>query len=690
MVRGVSRPPSCYVLAQRMYGIISPHDTHRYYIVRLAFMRRFIFLFTFIFLGLLATDAYPGLRGGAGWRWPYALPDSAVPVLVLAGLLVIYLAGVIFIRRSQPPVVLALAWMVAGGAALGWGAAGIPHGDAAFTLFTRTVSPVQTGASTVAVREMATTGVSDTLDRWPDVMRDALDANIIHFTTSPPGQPLLHYAVAGLDVPGAEPLSMALRSYQCSNLNVMRYTEGELFSVGVFGLLMPLWAALAVIPIYFSARLLLNLHNKGGGSRSKTAVRTALQVAAWWPLVPTVLLFAPTWNTLYPFLCVSAFALLLGALHRARIGYAGAAGAGMSVTTFLNFAVVPVLLLFGLFTLGMTMVVRAESTTRGFVQAVRIGLWFGVGLLSVWIAFFVAAGHTPLDLAAVTAEKHSTLVAGRDYLAWLLLHPYDVLMFVGWPVAALFLWGVWRAIRRWRKPSPVGVLALALFVTVVLVDLAGVAQGENARIMSFYAPFFLLAAVPLFVDRRWDLPLLGAQALTVLVMASVLPVVPLDLNQPPQVPRTDVATLDSEALIPVEVVFDSTAYAGDFALDSHRFIADLGAQVITLETVWRGGAPVERPYRFEVVARAENAIDGEIVTEPHIWYAQNSNYLPTCWRAGDVIQDVTQIPLPAVSAPVVWRLDLRAVDERTGDVMQVTLRDDTVGAAVPLAPVNYP
>jgi len=750
-------------------------------------MRRLTLPFTLIFLAALAVDAYPGLRGGGGWRWPYALPDTAIPVLILAVTLVTYLLGVYVLQRAGARPWLALMWMVLGGTALGYAVTGIPHGDAPFTLFTRTVSPVQTGASTVAVREMADNGLETTLDRWPDVMREALDANIIHFTTSPPGQPLIHYGLAELtdDLPAVLPLSMTLREFQCADETIMRYTRGEIVSAGVIGLLMPLLAALAVVPIYAAAGMLLNPKNDhqagyqrtgqalfirnnslplsplspgeldipssapssalsdgapgvlpsaqlsplspgevdipssglssafsdgapgispsaqlsplspgGRGAGSEGDTNTSLRLAAWWPLVPTVLLFAPTWNTLYPALCVTAFALLLRGmigLQSGERGYGWIVGAGvvMSFTTFLNFAVAPVFLLFGLFTLGYWWLHRADL--GGFVWPVRVGMAFGGGLLSVWMVFGLVSGHTPLDLAQVTADKHSTLVAGRDYLSWLLLHPYDVLMFVGWPLAALFIWGVLTVTPR--RLTLMHVLAASMLVTVLAVNVAGVVQGENARILAFYAPFMLLAGGGWLMTQhpRGDWPLLATQAACVLVMGAVLPVVPLDLNPPPDGPDPDVIALDFMEPVQIEAPLTSNIYDDVLMLDSYRFVADVAAQTITLETIWQGVAPSERPYVFEVVATANNAIDGNITADTHTFSVQNGNYPPTCWQDGERIRDVTQIALPVISAPVQWTLTLTPVDPRTGHIMQVrTLPFMPPQTGVTLGPISYP
>lgn len=664
---------------------------------------RVIFIFTLGFLFILAADLYPGLRGGAGWDWPYGLPQHWGGVAVLALLLIIYVVlALVIVRRSA--LRLALLWAVIGGTALAYGVAGV-QGNPAFYLFTRTLSPVQTGASALAVRLMAEDGLDATLARWPTVMDEALDANLIHFTTSPPGQPILHYSLAKLfDSPSLEalsqPLSLPLRIFQCSDLQVMRYTRGEIISAGLVGLLMPLFAALAALPIAMIAYDL---------AYTKQSLQAAIWSALWWPLVPAVLMFAPTWNTLYPTLCVLAFALLLRGLLRRRMRYVFTSGLVMSVTTFLNFSVLPCLLLFGLFTLGFYLVSLQRTdlveTKDGssllllrVLRAVIAGLWFGLGLLVVWILFFLATGLTPLDLLRVTFSAHGDLVQ-RDYLPWLILHPYDVLMFTGWPLVLLTMIGfasavVWtaRSIRRGTlvNARPYTVLSGTMLLTFLLVNLAGIVQGENARILMFYTPFLLICGLVLkfHPHGRRDFTmfigfpaLFAAQALTVLVMAAVLPVVPLDLNPQPTGPRQDIGGLgDGLPFIDSDAPFTSTKYAGAFALDQYRFIADPGAQAITFEFLWSGNTPTERPYQFEMVAHAENPTDGQITSEPFRWHAQGGNYLPTCWRDGDVIRDTVVLPLPPVSEPVVWDVTLRAVDERTGDLAGETI----------LGPVRYP
>lgn len=641
-------------------------------------MRRWVIAFTGVFLTLLALDVVPELRGGWGWRWPYRQPEDYGPVAVLAGVLALYGAGVWVLRRYDAWVVLHLLWGITGAFVIALGVQNIRN-DAFFMLFSHTVSPVQTGASTVAVRFLAEEGVHESLNRWPDVMRESQDLTITHFTTSPPGKALVHHWTAdALDPidPIAQPLSMSLRDYQCSTLNVMEYDRGQMVSAG-FGMLMPLWAGLAILPLFIIAGQL--------GATTQQAAR----LTAWWAVVPSLLLFAPTWNTLYPLLAVTALSGLIAGLRRQQMAWVVLAGLVTSIMTFLNFAVLPLLGLYGFFTLIYWYAfVRPEGS---FWWAVQVGLYFGVGLSVTWLLFGFYTGLTPWDLLAVTFDTH--LDIERNYSVWLVLHVYDMLMFAGWPLVALGAWGLWQAVQRLRAGASglqlVDVLVFSLILTILVLDLSGITRAESARIWLFFVPFILLSGVDILQQQGkfWDMPLFGAQLLSVGVMATVLPVVAFDMNPPVDGPRTDVATLDFRELIAVDAHFEARDYAGEFALAGYRYVADPSNQIITLELQWEGIAPTERPYQLELIARAENEIDGEIVSEPFYWYPQNGNYLTTCWQQGDVISEVLVVPVPPVSMPVQWTLQVRAIhSDDTPLVRGMDAEDDTAL----LGPVPYP
>lgn len=632
-------------------------------------MRRIIVIVALLFAALLVLDAYPGLRGGAGWHWDYALPLNAMPVIMLALGLAVYVALAVYLRGRQTRA--ALAWAVMGGTALAYLVVGV-RGDPFFLLFTRTVSPVQTGASALQSRIMAEEGVLPALQRWPQIMDEALGQNLIHFTTSPAGQVLLHQAVADIfDSPAlaqpAQSFSAALRPFQCSDPDVMRYTRGEIVSAGFFGLLMPFFAAMAAIPLYLAARDLTD--NR----------RLAADIAMWWPLIPAALMFAPTWNTVYPAFCLLAFWLLLRGLKGARGGAFGA-GLTMAAATMLNFSVMPFFLFAGLFTLGWHFLLPSvNGVARRLRDSVAVGLVFGAGLLIPWLIYALITGVSPLDIVSRTFHAHGELVQ-REYLPWLILHPYDVLLFTGLPAAILALVGFVNAVRL-RRFDPLTVFTLAMGLMVLLVNLAGIVQGENARILIFYMPFLLLMGLPALCDRPagYDRPLLAAQALVLLAMAAVLAVVPLDLNPMRTAPAEDIITLGDGGWTDDGTVFVSDTYAGQFSLARYRWIADPSRQALTYEFQFTGDQPTERPYEFELIARADTD-EGEAVSDPYRWYAQFGYYPSACWRAGDTIRDIVVMPLPPVPHPLRWEVTFRAIDPRTGDALPPHT----------LAPVPYP
>ena len=644
-------------------------------------MRKWIIGFTTIFLLFLAFNIIPEMRGGWGWRWEYQKPSNWTSIFILVLILLIYLIGVWWIRSRERLLWVGLLWSIAAGFALAVGIQNV-RDDPMFMLFSHTVSPVQTGASTVAVQFLSKDGVDESLQNWTDVMHRSDEKNIIHFSTSPPGQPLIHYWIADLFEAVesvSRPLSMALRPYQCSTPDVMEYQRGEIVSAG-FGMLMPLWAAFAVIPVFFAAFYLTDDR------------QVSLRLAQWMPLVPSLLLFAPTWNTLYPLLVVTSFVFFLHSLTRRKIVSAFFAGIAMSLTTFLNFSIFPLFALFGFFTLGYWyFVARKEDSELTWRWIVKIGFVFGLGLSSIWAIFAIYSGVTPFDIMQVTFDQH--LDIKRNYYIWLLLHPYDLLMFTGWAIALMAILALIYAIKRIRSKQPlskVDILALSTAITIISLDLTGITRGESARIWLFFTPFLLLSTGEFFVKHlnRWDIPLLTTQAGTVAIMGAVLPVVAFDMNPLVESPRTDVLSLDHLEMRPLDFIFKSETYEGEFDLSGYRFIADPTNQRITVEFLWEGVKQVERPYQFEVVATAD---DNGVIrqSEPYRWYPQGGNYLTTCWQKGDQIHDVIIIDVPAVSQPVVWELTIHAIDLRTNEIALIYLGEENVGEAT-LGGINYP
>ncbi|MSP14661.1 MAG: hypothetical protein EXR62_17100 [Chloroflexi bacterium] len=66
---------------------------------------------------------------------------------------------------------------------------------------------------------------------------------------------------------------------------------------------------------------------------------------AWWPLIPSLLIFAPLPSTFYALPSLIMISLLLAGLRRNQPVWVVAAGALLSLLTFLTFTFIPLLLL---------------------------------------------------------------------------------------------------------------------------------------------------------------------------------------------------------------------------------------------------------------------------------------------------------------------------------------------------------
>ncbi len=169
-----------------------------------------------------------------------------------------------------------------------------------------------------------------------------------HMGTSPPGIVLGYYAAGSLldGMPQfAFRLAEPLRPLLCQYL--VGYSSGEYASTWL-GILMPVWGALTVLPLY-------------GLGRSVFGEAVARWGVLWWPLVPSLLMFTPLPNVLYPLPSVIMIAILWRGLRKGQAGWVLAAGVLMSLLTFVTFTFTPLLLLAGLLTLAAYWINRSQA-----------------------------------------------------------------------------------------------------------------------------------------------------------------------------------------------------------------------------------------------------------------------------------------------------------------------------------------
>lgn len=586
---------------------------------------------------ILALDAIPFLRGGYGWRWPYD-PVALGRVLPLVAGAALYGAGAWLLLRRSGRAGPVLAWAVLGATVLPLLVIRVRHDDVLYELFARTAAPFTTGQHHAgAVIDWG----GDAWHDWPDVMARMDEVGNHHIALSPPGLPL---AYAGLDavldrLPAlAGPLRDRLLPYQCHNYALLGYSAGEWASAW-FGMLMPLWAALAALPLYGVARRLV-----GPGP--------ARAAALWWPLVPALALFAPTWNTAYPLFSLGAFWLLLIGLDRtipAPVPTVALITAGTlaGLLAFANLSTVPLPVLFGFYTLLTYLLIeRRAPDPAPWSRPVVAGLWVGAGFALPWLAAWVAVGHSPLAIVSAAMGNHLDL--DRPYLPWLWLHAWEWALFSGPPLVALWLLA---AARRGSRPRTRGtVLALALTLTLAVLVLSGTARGETGRVWLFFAPFALIAAAEALGapgrDRAGWAAITAAQAVLLVVLAATLDVIDTDFTPPPDPPAA--AAVERAA----DVAFGPLRLVGwDAAADG---------DAIALTLAWEPRAQVTTPYWFSALLVRP---DGAPLAEAHVWQPFETRYPATCWAPGHTITETVMLPLPDDAPGGEWWVSLAVLAE---------------------------
>jgi len=562
-------------------------------------------------------------------------------------------------------------------------------------LITRTLSGLANGA------HMAGTEITDlnvTLRDWPQIMPSYLEAgkHIMesgHIALSPPGLPVVYFWLNNLSaaLPAvSEPLGMAARGYQCQNFGIMAYSNAQLAS-SWFGVLMPIWAGLTVFPLY---RL--------GGKWA----------TLWWPLVPSLALFTPVWNTFYPLLTVLAYFALDWALRnwqapiqRQRviaILLVLVAGLLTSLLTFANISMVPLigfLCLYTLFFLLRQHLLKLLTRREMILNGLAIASLLAISVSSVWLLYYFASGGvTPLTLLTSIMGRH--LPQDRPYLPWIYLHLYDLALFTGLPVVVVALAQIFNTLKDipgWRRifSSSVSIesdtnlkfdpLALSLALILVILALSGTARGETGRVWLFFVPFILILATralsglsPIRASTAYMLVTV-AQAITLLTVVGFLRVMDTELTLPPTAPPVTQAAVGG---LPAPVNF-----AGNFSLIGEQAIPAGNGLDLTLS--WRDDQRVSYPYYFSALIVAP---DGTTPLPNVVWQPFDNNFPATCWSPGEIITETRHLPLGDQPVSGNYWISLSALTLGNGTaqglpVLQPGAKPDT---QIGLGPIHIP
>lgn len=637
-----------------------------------------IIVLSLLWAFLLAVDWLPGLRGGYGWRWPYAILADWRRLLPLLGGLILYLLVADWLRRGERAGWL-LVWAMAGTVGLTLAALFVTN-DPFFELYTVVVSG-DTGGWHYAAARIDDIGAA--LRHWPQFMRDS-EWFSSHMSISPPGMVLVYFEanqVLAQWTALSDRLAPILRAAQCHNYRINDYSNAQLASSWL-GMLMPLWSSLTVWPLYMLGKVLYGRP-------------AALWAVFWWPLIPGLLMMSPSPNTAFPFWATAVITLLLWGLWHNRPVWVLAAGALLSLLTFMTMAFLPLVLLAGVFTLGLYLS-RHRLTDAPTLSAVRwhwpvvMGIWFGFGLLLVWAVYYLVYGVTFIQIFQSATLTHFELE--RPYLPWLFLHSYDYFIFTGWPLVLLAGWGIWLVWRRWRQAQmqTVGELfVLAVFLSFALLIVSGTLRGETGRILLYYTPFLLLIAAQGLVQHRGKTIARDGRLLTVtqvvllLVMVAFLRVGGAEFNVLPPAAAPPLAQPPPEPIVTTAVAMGDALQLQAF---SGQVVNTAEGDLLQLWLYWHSIGQVDQPYWLSFIpVNGSQAAPQATLLQPF-----EEQYPTTCWRPGESFGQQVNVPLFTAVSDDDWWVSFSLVSGRTGQKMTIVTADGLIDDQVGLGPFSQP
>jgi hypothetical protein len=351
--------------------------------------------------------------------------------------------------------------------------------------------------------------IDDPITFWSQYPTWVQGQDTLHIGTHPPGLLLTSHAFlkvmerspglakATLDV---TPRTIVLAMRLLVDPSTPRSRFAALIAFGALTLAL---AVLAAVPVYLLARA------TGAGPGGSWAA------ASFWPIVPSLVLFHPTADTVYPL--VSGLSLALAAASiRSRLGTAASvfSGASLGVGMQYSLAFAPVGLIAGL----IVLLDRGEGVR--WRSRIRSIAGIGAGFAAVTISLWALSRANPLVIWWFNARNHHLFYDEypRRLLAWLVANPIETAVGLGWPIVVLATLGL-------RRSTP----AMITLVVLIALTLSGRNLGEVGRLWIVFFPPLVAATAPTFDSlarpRLWlviALLLLSAEVLALQTAVQVV------------------------------------------------------------------------------------------------------------------------------------------------------------------------
>lgn len=327
---------------------------------------------------------------------------------------------------------------------------------------------------------------------------------IYHARSHPPGAILIFYGIKQL----IQPFTFFIDFVNTISPN---HTDVK----QIWNTLLPIYRATAVFSAFFlpflSTVTLIPLF--------KTAQRLygekiAIRSSFIFIFIPSIVLFIPINDVFLPFFSIGAFYFLVKGLQDKHALSFFISGIILFLGVTFNLALLPLLVLFFLFAIFFI-----KQKNIAVTKYLNEGILFGIGFFLPPLLLYLLLNFNFLRLIQIIFQEVPH-VHTRSYATWLFYNIYDFLMFVGIPLAIVFITQIKKLFALRSKPD---ILFLSFLITLFIVNLTGSTRGETGRIWSIFIPFLLLPAIAyITTNKKFSTTLftgiLFLQALQILIM----------------------------------------------------------------------------------------------------------------------------------------------------------------------------
>lgn len=446
------------------------------------------------------------------WTWARIPVDGGLWVTVLTGFLAVALyaslvwAGAQRVRRAR--LLETTAWLTALVAAgCGW----------LWVVIDTTPGPLGLGRAPFIIYYPGTSGyflqARGALEDWPAFLTgyesELEQGDVLHLGTHPPGLTivygcLLEFCRAHPAVTDAvlasrpESVRQAMQQLKRNEAQVVPPIDAADAACLWLAALLSLVSAVATVwPLY---GLLAQIGGKA----------TAWRLAAFWPLVPSVAVFYPKSDLLYPLVAMLFAWLWLTGWERGAVWRCALAACVLLAGLLLSLAFLPVAAIVGLasvlqwwFGAGLPNPLDVRPQVSPLRRASCLAVAFALFVAGL-VAFWWACEVNLLNVWRLNFVNHARFYDEfpRTWWKWLLVNPIELVIAAGVVVTAL---AVTASARCMNAPlrSP---LVLSVILVWGALWLSGKNMGEAARLWILLMPWLLVIAVSGFrtSDRDVD------------------------------------------------------------------------------------------------------------------------------------------------------------------------------------------